>query len=130
MGKRYSTTVTTDNPIVTTTETVAATVAGVSTPRANVKVGLKATVQVTTGTNTTALTVRLRRGTAITDTLVGEANPVQVAAAAGSTEECTIMWEDAPGDVAGQSYVVTIQQTAASANGSILAAYIQADVDF
>lgn len=130
MGKRYTAVATADTTVTTTTETVAVTVPGVSTPKPGVRVQVKGTLQVTTGGSTTGLTIRVRRGTAITDTLVGEANVTQVAAAAGSTEELTIMCEDTPGDVAGQSYVVTIQQTAAAANGSILYAYGQVDVDF
>lgn len=130
MGRRYSAPVTADTPLVTTAETVVATVVVPSVPRANVKVQIKGYAQLTTGTNTTAVTPRIRRGTDATGTLVGEANAEQVKAAAGSTEEFSIMVEDAPGEVANQSYVLTLAQTAASANGSALQGYIQADVDF
>lgn len=128
MGATYNGLVVADTTIVTTAETVAATVAGVSTPRPGLKVVITAIVQVTTGGSTTALTPRIRRGTAITDPLVGEANAQQVAAAAGSTETVEIMVEDFPGEVAGQSYVVTVQQTAAAANGAIVQADIRVDV--
>lgn len=128
MGQKLSTLVTTDTPLVTTAETVVATLSGVSTPRPGIKVVISGWCQVTTGTATTALTPRIRRGTAITDTLVGEANADQVQAAAGSTENADIMVEDSPGEVAGQSYVLTIQQTAATGNGSCIQASLTADV--
>lgn len=130
MGRRYTSQTTVDGTVTTTTEAVAATVVVPSVPRANVRVQIKGWAQITTGGSTTALTIRVRRGSTITDTLIGEANAEQVKAAAGSTEELSIMLEDTPGEVANQSYVVTLQQTGAAANGSILQAFIQADVDF
>lgn len=130
MGRRFSNVVTTDVPVVTTTETIAATVVVPSVPGNNRRVQLSGEVDLTTGTNTTAVTTRWRRGTAITDPVVGEANPSNIVAAAGSTERMTQSAEDTPGDVANQTYILTVQQTAASANGSILYAFGMADVDF
>lgn len=128
MGATINSQVTADTTITTTTETVAATVAGVSTPKPGVKVTLTATVQVTAGTGTTALTPRIRRGTDATGTLLGEGNPIQGGVAAGSTSTLTIQVEDTPGEVAGQSYVVTVAQTGASGNGTIVQADLKADV--
>lgn len=128
MPSTFNSMPTADVTITTTTETVVATVTGISTPRAGVKVILSGMCQVTTGGSTTALTPRIRRGTAITDPLVGEGNALQVATAAGGTEELAITVEDFPGEVAGQSYVLTVQQTAAAANGSSLFADLRADV--
>lgn len=122
--------VTTNVTVTTTTETIVATIDNVSTPRPGCKVRLTGNVQLTTGTATSAVTVRWRRGTAITDTLVGEANAQQVAAAAGSTEELTHIVEDEPGEVAKQSYVLTVQQTAATADGTALFAQACADVAY
>lgn len=130
MGRRYSTQSTSDTTIVTTTETILATVVVPSVPGNNRRVQLTGMAQITTGGSTTALTFRWRRGTAITDPVVGEGNPEQVEAAAGSTEGHSFMAEDTPGDVANQSYVFTVQQTGAAANGSALFAAAWADVDF
>lgn len=124
----FSSGVTADVTITTTTEQVVATVTGVTTPRPGCKVVLRGWAQVTTGTNTTALTPRIRRGTTITDPLIGEANPEQVEAAAGSTEAVEIAVEDLPGELASASYVLTVQQTAASANGASIQAEITAEV--
>ena len=128
MGATLSVQVTADTTITTTAETVLATLSGVSTPRPGLKVVLTGFAQITTGGSTTALTFRVRRGTAITDPLVGEANPEQIEAAAGSTEGHTVVFEDTPGEVAGQSYVLTAQATAAAANASGVFASLKAEV--
>lgn len=122
----YSSQVTADTAVVTTNETIAATVPGVSTPRAGVKIELEGFLQLTTGANTTGITVRVRRGAAITDPVVAEANVEQVEAAAGSTEGHEVFFEDTPGEVAGQTYVLTVQQAAATTNGSVVFARLKA----
>lgn len=124
----YDVQVTADTTLTTTTETVVATLSGVNTPGPGYIVKLQGEAKVTTGGSTTALTLRIRRGTTITDPLVGEATAVQIEAAAGSTEDHDIMATDAPGEVASQSYVLTVQQTAAAANGSCLNANLRASV--
>ncbi len=101
--------------IPTTTETVACTVAGV-TIFAGENVRLLGFTQMTTGTGTTSLTVRLRRGTSTAGTLVGAAVTIQTTA--GNTVAVPIGGEDSPGELASGSYVLTVQQVAATANGS------------
>jgi hypothetical protein len=105
-------------PVTTTTETVVLTLPAVSTNGPGDTVSIQGIVDMTYGTGTTAVTVRVRRGTGITGTLVGTADPWNVTA--GNTSEQTFAVEDTPGEVAGQAYVVTVQQTAATANGSVL----------
>lgn len=119
-----------DTTVVTTTETVVATVSGISTPRPGCKVILHGWGEITTGGSTTALTARIRRGTDATGTLIGEGNAEQVEAAAGSTEGFDIATEETPGELASASYVLTIQQTGAAANGSVLMAELEAEVIF
>lgn len=126
--QRYSAQATGDITVVTTTETILATIASVNTPRPGCKVQLFAFGQFTSGANTTGLTFRWRRGATITDTVVGESNVEQIEAAAGSTEGHSVAVEDTPGEVAGQTYVFTVQATAASANGSGLFSEAWADV--
>lgn len=115
----FNTETLTDTPVVTTTETIVATLSGIGTPR-RTNVTARGRVDITTGTGTTAVTLRIRRGTAITDTLIGEANAEQVTAAAGSTESHEVEARDAGVDLAGATYILTVQQTAATANGSVL----------
>ncbi len=128
MGRLYSNSVTADTTIVTTTEVVAATISDVTTPGPGCKVIFRGFAQVTTGTNTTGVTLRIRKGTTISGTLIGEANIEQIEAVAGSTEGHEIATEDSPGEVAYQSYVLTVQQTAASANGAVVQASLQAEI--
>lgn len=114
----------TDIAITTTTEKVAASSGPAKLAYQTAKVLIIAALQVTTGANTTGLTARIRRGTAITGTLVGEANVEQVKAAAGSTEVMFLMLaEDRAGEESVE-YSLTVQQAAASADGSILQATI------
>lgn len=115
---------TTDVTLTTTTETVVATISGVNTPR-RTTVTIKGWAQLTSGTATTTVTVRIRRGTTITGTLVDEANAITIGAAAGTTEEYEITVQDENIDLAGGSYVLTLQQAAATGNGSCLQASIE-----
>lgn len=126
-AQQYKGPISSDTALVTTAETVVATVGGVSTGRA-VNIQLRGWAQLTTGTNTTAVTPRIRRGTTITGTLIGEANPVTIGAAAGSTEDFEIDVSDLGADVASATYVLTLQQAGATANGSCLQAAIEAYV--
>lgn len=126
--RNYTQTVTADTTLVTTAETVVATLSNVGTTRPGEPIKLKGWAQITTGGSTTAITLRVRRDT-LTGTLVGEGNPENVSAAAGSTEAHEISTQDSfAGEVPSQTYVLTAQQTAAAANGSCLQAFLEAEV--
>jgi hypothetical protein len=129
MGVRqFSSYASADTALVTTAETVIATLAGVSTNQPGQTVALRGEAQITTGANTTAVTLRVRRDS-LTGALVGEANAAQVSAAAGSTEDHSVYVEEvAPGEFSGRTYVLTAQQTAASANGAAVQASLVAQV--
>jgi hypothetical protein len=126
-SRTLSSQITTDTALVTTAETVVATLDSVTTPRA-VNVTLRAWAQLTTGTATTAVTPRIRRGTTAAGTLINEGNPVTLGAAAGGTEDFEIDAVDLNADISGASYVLTLQQTAATGNGSCLQAQISASI--
>lgn len=111
--------------VTTTTETVVITSPPVKLPTRTGRAIVKAWAQHTNGTGTTAVTARLRRGTAITDTLVNEANAEQVKTAAGSTEPYFSMAVDEIEAREGVQYSLTLQQTGASANGTTLQAGIE-----
>lgn len=121
MGYRvYSSEVSTDTPLVTTAETVIATVAGVSTYKPGEVLNIAASASITTGAATTALTFRVRRDS-VTGTVVNEADPITIAAAAGSTEDHTVQCQDQlAGEIANGTYVLTVEQTGATGNGSAL----------
>jgi len=103
--------------ITTTTETVGATLSAVSTQSADNVVVLMGYLDVTTGTGTTAVVVRVRRGVDATGTLIQQAVTEQVTA--GNEISVPIFVQDTPGEVSNQSYVITVQQTAATANGTL-----------
>jgi hypothetical protein len=127
--QRYTAFTTVDVTLVTTTEAVAITVSGVATPRAGCKILISGWCQVNTGTNTTSVTPRVRRGTAITDPALGDINPMSIQApGAPGSEAFDFVVEDAPGDAAGLSYSLTIQQVAATANGAVIQAQLTVDV--
>lgn len=109
--------------LVTTAETVIATSLPVSTRSASEQVTITGWTDITAGTGATFVTLRIRRGTGITGTLVSNATAQNVTA--GNTLDYDLVVTDTPGEVAGQVYVLTAQQTAATGNGSATAASIQ-----
>lgn len=117
----------TDTTLTTTTETVVATLAGVSTPRA-VNVRLTGWAQLTTGTGTTTVTPRIRRGADATGTLIDEGNAVTIGAAAGGTEDFDIVAVDEGADISNATYVLTLQQAGATGNGTALQAGLSAHI--
>lgn len=122
----FSTQVSADVPVVTGSETAAITSAGISTPNPGASVTISGMVVMTYGTGTTAVVVRIRRGSGLTGTIIAEADPLTVAA--GNTSEQTFWGVDVPGDVASLPYTVTVQQTGASANGTVLMSELTATV--
>lgn len=129
-ARSYTTEVTANTALVTTAETVVATLSTVSTYQPGEKIKLSGQAQLTTGANTTAVTPRIRRDS-VTGTVVNEANAITVGAAAGSTEVFDVQCEDQfSGEVANQVYVLTLQQTGATADGSALYAYLEAEAGF
>lgn len=115
-----------DQTITTTTETVIATLTGVSTSGPGRTVRLKGEVKMTTGTATTALTPRIRRDS-LTGAITHDATPEQVEVAAGLVESHDIVTGDTlAGEVFNATYVLTIQQTAATADGTVHYAYLEA----
>lgn len=113
-------TFTTDVTITTTTEKVLVSSGPVTCPRQTCNIVVMGWAQVTTGTNTTGLTPLFRRGTAIGNTALGEANVEQVKSAAGNTEPVFFFAQEDRVDVATVEYSFTVKQTAASADGTAL----------
>jgi len=113
-------TFTTDVVITTTTEKDVVYSGPVTVPRQTANVCIMAWAQVTTAASTTTITPRIRRGTGIAGTLVGEANPENVKAAAGSTEFVYELACEDRADVATVDYSFTVQTAAAGANGAAL----------
>lgn len=110
--------------LTTTSETSIIGSGPANAPRQTVNVCIIAWAQLTTGTSTTTVTPRIRRGTGTGGTLVGEANAETVLAAAGSTEPYFLMACEDRSDVATVDYNFTLQQASADGNGTALQAGI------
>lgn len=103
--------------ITTTTELDAGTVSlGGRSVGSGEGLVISGEINVTQGTNGTATTVRVRKGEGITGTLVGVAQVTTHAAAASLSIPFSAV-DTAPADNA--SYSVTVQLTAATANGTV-----------
>ena len=108
----------TDTAIVTTTELVCVTSPLARTRRNSGIVLIAAYANIATGTATTHITPRIRRGTTITDTLVTDDTAVTIGAPVGSNEQfLLIAFEQLNAEQVVQ-YVFTVQQTAATGNGT------------
>lgn len=112
--------------IPTTTETVLATSPPLSSDGGSQTVIAQATAGFTVGTGATSVTVRIRRGTGITGTVV--ASQAGITVTAGSEVVIGLNGQDNPGEVADQTYVVTVQQAAATGNGTNVLSSIAAEI--
>ncbi len=114
----------TDVTLVTTTETVIITSDLIALPSETVLVYVLGWAQLTSGAATTTVTPRLRRGAAITSPLLGEANAETIKTAAGSTEAFIIALTETVQNLATVQYSLTLQQAAATGDGTVLQASI------
>lgn len=114
--------------VTTTTETEAVQLDGVTRTGPGRRIRLIGRCVMTTGAATTTVTPRIRRGTGITGDLIGEGTAVTIGAAAGGNEVFTVEAVDTLDEPAGVSYVVTVQQAAATGNGTILTASLEAQI--
>lgn len=110
-------TFTTAVTLTTTTEAVVVSSPVVQCPRNECDVVVVCYAELTTSADTTDVVARIRRGTAITDTLVSEENEQDVKAAAGSIEPF-IQFASEQIAKSNVQYSCTLDQVGASANGS------------
>lgn len=126
--RKFGTWVTTDVPLVTTAETVIATLAGVSTNQPGQTVAFDGHVTLTTGTNSTGVTYRVRVDT-VAGAVVGEAVADVIEAAVGAVETHSIAVADTTlGEFSGRTFVLTAQQVGASANGNVVLCSLTCEV--
>ncbi|MCL6552921.1 MAG: hypothetical protein K6W08_07355 [Firmicutes bacterium] len=114
--------------IPTTSETVVITSPLIKIPVSTCRVWITGSCQLTSGTGTTAVTVRIRRGTTTAGTLIGAGNSEAIKTAAGSTEPFGLSVVDTLAGADAVQYVLTLQQTAATGNGSVLQAALDVEV--
>ena len=108
--------------LVTTAETVIATLPAIDLTPEGDQVLLEGYCQLTTGAATTALQLRIRRGT-VTGTQVGAT--AQQALGAAAQGQVSIQTLDTPPESAGIVYVLTAQQVSATGNGTVAEASLQ-----
>ena len=111
--------------LATNTETIVAVLPGISA-QAGAQVNLTGEVDISAGTGTTGCTVSIRRGTTVAAPLVASIGPAPPAAAGRDTIPIQAV-DSLPADVAGQQYIVTVTQAAATANGTANTATLRAD---
>lgn len=103
--------------LVTTSETVVGSIVLPSNLRADTPIGIEASVAFTTGVGATAAQIRVRRDS-LTGALVGTLKTTQVGASLPTGLDHHVQ-DAVTGEIAGRTYVVTIQQVAATGNGSV-----------
>lgn len=102
--------------ITTTTETIIATIPGVTTTGPGQSVTLSVAGVLTTGASVNQLTYKCYRSATITGSPIG--NNVVVAASASAATPVLAEFLDTPGELANQTYIITATQGAATGNGS------------
>lgn len=111
--------------ITTTTETIVATSVALSLPSGNGKAIIRGNITLTVGTGTTSVTLSIYRGIAISaGNLVGTQTPLAGSFTAGSSNVFGIEFVDVLSNVGGAQYCLSIKQTGASGNGTVVAALI------
>ncbi len=109
---------TTNITLTTTTERIIISAPEIAVTRQTVFAMIIAWAQLLIGTDTTHIVPRVRRGTAITDTLIGEATSEEIKTAVGDREPFFLMVGEELSAVASVEYSFSLQQTLGSANGT------------
>ena len=107
------------------TEIVVASVKVGSVGDASSRVLLNAWTAFTYGANATGVRLRIRQGS-LTGTVVADTGALTAGAAAAALEARTLRGVDAPGEVASQTYVLTMQVAGATTASTISALVLDA----
>lgn len=110
--------------LVTTAETVIATVVVGDDTQEGDQIVLEGFAQITTGASTTGVQLRIRRG-GLAGVQVGPT--AQLAAGAAAATCLSVQGADVPGEIVSEPYVLTAQQIAATGNGTAVGANLQAN---
>jgi hypothetical protein len=110
--------------LTTTTQGVVVSSGPVKLPGRTAQVLVLAWAELTLGAATTTVIPRIRRGTAIGGALVGEGNAINNGVPAGETEAFFLMQAEERSNESSVEYSLTLQQTDATGNGTVLQAGI------
>lgn len=112
--------------IVTTAETVIATLSSINSRSVGVPINLNGFAVVTLGASTTSLVLRVRQDS-LTGSVVGASSSTSTAQATLATVAAAIEVQDASAvEYANKTYVLTAVCTAATANSTVVAATLAA----
>lgn len=126
--RNYSVYDATDQTPVTSAETVIGTLSGISTDRPGQTIDFHGSATITSAATQTGATLRVREDS-LTGSLVGEAKPDTLYGAIGDVETHTIdVSHSNPGEFSGKTYVLTIENIAATANPTVNSAGLNATV--
>lgn len=117
-----------NSPTGNATETVIAQVQNVSNYAAGNRVHLRGWCNITPGATTSALTFRLRRGVDATGVLIGQPSVEGAGFTVGQADDWSVEAQETPPEIAGASYVLTVQQTAGTAGATVNAVELTATV--
>jgi hypothetical protein len=119
---------TTDVTLITTAETVASVTPSVKIPVVTCRAVIRGFAQVLGGTGTTTINPRIRRGTLVTDPLVGDANAVsQPVLGTGSGLYFICVSEQLQNRESVQ-YALTIEAGGASGNGTVRSSMVEVEI--
>lgn len=110
--------------VTTTTETLVATGFPLSLPTGNGKAAIRGWLDLTVGAGTTAITITIYRGNAIGGTVVGTRNPEAGDFSPGNTAHFEAEFIDLLSNLGQTSYCMSVIQTGATGNGTVLAGLI------
>lgn len=114
--------------VPTTTETSVLVSPKVPVPVQTGLIHIRAWVQWTTGTGTTAATVRIREGSGLSGTLVNQQVQQSIGAAAGGIEGFVTEATVAVQNVDTVQYTLSIAQSGATGNGTVQQAALEVEV--
>lgn len=103
--------------VVTTAETIIATLPPINISLDFAQILLFWWFTFTSGTATTGVSVKLRRGATVAGAVINVITAASTVTA-GNQIQLSGCYADVPGAIANQQYVLTIAQTAATGNGS------------
>ena len=112
--------------VTTTTETTGVTGNFLNPPFGTCKVVLTGFIALTVGTGTTTVTLRIRRNPSGENTIV--VNYTLVNVTAGNVVLLPVFGTDALPDGRSVQYAITVQQAGATGNGSIVFAFMNAEI--
>lgn len=123
-----TTTLTTAAESAANTETVFATLNGVTCEYSNQTIKLRAWLKGTSGAGLTSGLIRIRR-TSLTGTLVSEGTVNSQQWAASKTQDDEVYADDNPGELAGATYVATYTGAAEAVALTFLACKLTAEIN-